>query len=89
MTQQQQQKPQSTRIRKTALTRIGEAVKALALCHNVTPVFEEEDEDTNGDVDDDGAAAEGQRRRKKDAPVTYQAASPDEVALVQWSEQVR
>ncbi|KAI6182251.1 Phospholipid-transporting ATPase [Aphelenchoides bicaudatus] len=39
------------------------AVEAIALCHNVTPIYE------NGDV-------------------SYQAASPDEVALVQWTDQV-
>jgi phospholipid-translocating ATPase len=39
------------------------AVEAIALCHNVTPIYE------NGTV-------------------SYQAASPDEVALVQWTDQV-
>ncbi|CAG0919422.1 unnamed protein product [Notodromas monacha] len=46
--------------RKAAL--VGEAVKAVALCHNVTP------------IEDDGESR------------TYQAASPDEIALVQWTE---
>ncbi|KAI6203569.1 hypothetical protein M3Y94_00572600 [Aphelenchoides besseyi] len=39
------------------------AVEAIALCHNVTPIYE------NGTM-------------------SYQAASPDEVALVQWTDQV-
>ena len=30
------------RIRRTAVTRTFEAVKAIALCHNVTPVYEVE-----------------------------------------------
>ena len=29
------------RTRKTAVTRVSEAVKALALCHNVTPVYDD------------------------------------------------
>ncbi|CAJ0585807.1 unnamed protein product, partial [Mesorhabditis spiculigera] len=39
------------------------AVEAIALCHNVTPIFEH-------------------------GRTSYQAASPDEVALVKWTEQV-
>lgn len=45
-------------------SRVREAVIALATCHNVTPV-----------TNDDGT-------------VTYQASSPDEVAIVQWTESV-
>ncbi|ORX34913.1 protein transporter [Kockovaella imperatae] len=44
--------------------RVLDAVLALATCHNVTPVS-----------NDDGT-------------VTYQASSPDEVAIVQWTESV-
>ncbi|PKI85390.1 P-type phospholipid transporter [Malassezia vespertilionis] len=44
--------------------RVYDVVTALALCHNVTPV-----------VDEDGS-------------VTYQASSPDEVAIVEWTESV-
>lgn len=67
-------------MRKTATTRIGEAVKALALCHNVTPVFEDEssEQDQQSEADRQSALSRG--------VVTYQAASPDEVALVTWSE---
>lgn len=64
----------SGKLRKSTVTRVTEAVKALALCHNVTPVFEE---------GEDEAAAEADRGS---AAVSYQASSPDEVALVQWSE---
>ncbi len=62
---------------------MAEAVKALSLCHNVTPVFE-------GDADDTASEADrnGRRDGGRDRAVTYQAASPDEVALVQWSEEV-
>ena len=44
--------------------RVYEIVLALALCHNVTPVTNE------------------------DGSVTYQASSPDEVALVNWTSTV-
>ena len=39
------------------------AVEAIALCHNVTPIEENE-------------------------KIVYQAASPDEIALVEWTEKV-
>ncbi|OXB37825.1 hypothetical protein LQV05_001540 [Cryptococcus neoformans] len=44
--------------------RVRDTVMALATCHNVTPV-----------INDDGTT-------------TYQASSPDEVAIVQWTESV-
>jgi len=44
--------------------RVKDVVMALALCHNVTPVNNE------------------------DGTVTYQASSPDEVAIVNWTESV-
>lgn len=50
--------------RRDMSSRVRDVVLALALCHNVTPV-----------VDDDGS-------------ITYQASSPDEVAIVQWTESV-
>jgi phospholipid-translocating ATPase len=54
--------------------RVWEAVKALALCHNVTPVYDEDDTKS--------VSVEIQSER------TYQASSPDEIALVKWTEQV-
>ncbi|KAL7631634.1 UNVERIFIED_CONTAM: hypothetical protein RMT77_018059 [Armadillidium vulgare] len=60
--------PQTSNIRRTIVTKVGEAVKALALCHNVTPAHEENE------------------NNKKN--VLYQASSPDEIALVKWTEQV-
>merc|ERR1719495_803451 len=50
------------------------AVEALALCHNVTPVYETQEEETEGPESEQGNTG-----------VTYQASSPDEVALVEWS----
>lgn len=44
--------------------RIRDVVVAMALCHNVTPMLNE------------------------DGTITYQAASPDEVAIVRWTEKM-
>ncbi|WVR03261.1 hypothetical protein IAU60_000252 [Kwoniella sp. DSM 27419] len=52
------------RSRRDMSSRVRDAVVALATCHNVTPV-----------TNDDGT-------------ITYQASSPDEVAIVQWTESV-
>jgi len=81
-----------SKVRRTVVTRVHEAVKALALCHNVTPVSEDTEIDeairvrmdsvTSDDSDADGL--EGRENRT----VTYQASSPDEVALVTWTESV-
>ena len=37
-------------VRRTLSSRVGEAVKALALCHNVTPVYEEQEGGVEGAV---------------------------------------
>uniref|UniRef100_A0A6I8NM74 Phospholipid-transporting ATPase n=1 Tax=Ornithorhynchus anatinus TaxID=9258 RepID=A0A6I8NM74_ORNAN len=68
----------TTKVRKTMSSRVHEAVKAIALCHNVTPVYE-----SNGVTDQ--AEAE---KHYEDTCRVYQASSPDEVALVQWTESV-
>ena len=54
------------KMRRSASTRINEGVKALALCHNVTPVFEEEDGDASA------AEAEQQSAVAATRTVTYQ-----------------
>jgi phospholipid-translocating ATPase len=56
--------------------RIVAAVEALALCHNVTPVYE---------ADGAGEADGRPEADQAGAGVTYQASSPDEVALVEWA----
>ncbi|XP_061903145.1 probable phospholipid-transporting ATPase IIB isoform X4 [Entelurus aequoreus] len=66
------------KVRKSVSSRINEAVKAIALCHNVTPVYE-----TSGDTE----FAEADQDFSDDNR-TYQASSPDEVALVRWTESV-
>ncbi|KAG7268239.1 hypothetical protein CRUP_036452 [Coryphaenoides rupestris] len=70
--------PAATKVRKTICSRVHEAVKAVALVHNVTPVYE-----ANGVTDQ--AEAE---QHYEDTCRVYQAASPDEVSLVQWTESV-
>ncbi|XP_062060350.1 probable phospholipid-transporting ATPase IIA isoform X1 [Lepus europaeus] len=83
-TQQSQEPPAqkgptvTTKVRRTMSSRVHEAVKAIALCHNVTPVYE-----SNGVTDQ--AEAE---KQYEDSCRVYQASSPDEVALVQWTESV-
>jgi len=52
-----------TKIRRTITTRVRDALKSIALCHNVTPVID------NGNL-------------------SYQASSPDEIALVKFAETV-
>ncbi|PAV15674.1 aminophospholipid-transporting P-type ATPase [Pyrrhoderma noxium] len=54
----------ATRGRRDMSSRVKDVVTGLALCHNVTPV-----------TNDDGS-------------VTYQASSPDEVAIVKWTESI-
>ncbi|KAG0239609.1 putative aminophospholipid-translocase [Mortierella sp. GBA43] len=53
-----------SKARRDISSRVRDIVQALAICHNVTPV--EEDNRT----------------------ITYQASSPDEVAIVKWTESV-
>ncbi|KAJ7727664.1 hypothetical protein DFH07DRAFT_851642 [Mycena maculata] len=54
----------ATRGRRDMSSRVRDVVLSLALCHNVTPV-----------TNDDGS-------------VTYQASSPDEVAIVTWTQSI-
>ncbi|KIM81989.1 hypothetical protein PILCRDRAFT_97552 [Piloderma croceum F 1598] len=54
----------ATRGRRDMSARVRDVVLSLALCHNVTPV-----------TNDDGT-------------ITYQASSPDEVAIVKWTESI-
>ena len=60
-------------MRRTVITRTHEAVKAIALCHNVTPVYEE----VEAEEGDDTLSEADQQCQQR---VTYQAASPDEVS---------
>ncbi|XP_075253363.1 putative phospholipid-transporting ATPase IIB [Convolutriloba macropyga] len=55
--------------------KVWDAVLAVALCHNVTVVL-------NDAKDNNSTNEEGKEE------MTYQASSPDEVALVKWTEEV-
>jgi phospholipid-translocating ATPase len=68
-----------TIMRRTILTRVRDAVEALALCHNVTPMneYQSEQEENDNEI----LNLEGLK-------VSYQASSPDEIALVSWTESV-
>ncbi|KAM4029014.1 putative phospholipid-transporting ATPase IIB isoform 2-T2 [Anomaloglossus baeobatrachus] len=70
------------KVRKTVSSRVHEAVKAIALCHNVTPVYE-----SRAGVNGETEYAEVDQDFSDDNR-TYQASSPDEVALVHWTESV-
>ncbi|NWU99302.1 ATP9B ATPase, partial [Upupa epops] len=78
-------KPQSSapKVRKSVSSRIHEAVKAIALCHNVTPVYESRAgvsaETEYAEVDQDFS----------DENRTYQASSPDEVITASWGNEQR
>lgn len=65
--------------------RVWEAVKALALCHNVTPVY---DNKSNEVENKRGSPTKRIEIEAEKEEVTYQASSPDEIALVKWTEQV-
>ncbi|XP_048219488.1 probable phospholipid-transporting ATPase IIB isoform X6 [Perognathus longimembris pacificus] len=70
------------KVRKSVSSRIHEAVKAIALCHNVTPVYE-----ARAGITEETEFAEADQDFS-DENRTYQASSPDEVALVRWTESV-
>uniref|UniRef100_A0A8C9WFE3 Phospholipid-transporting ATPase n=1 Tax=Scleropages formosus TaxID=113540 RepID=A0A8C9WFE3_SCLFO len=74
--------PSAPKVRKSVISRIHEAVKAIALCHNVTPVYESRTT-VNGETEYTEADQDF-----SDDNRTYQASSPDEVALVRWTESV-
>ncbi|XP_039593639.1 probable phospholipid-transporting ATPase IIB isoform X2 [Polypterus senegalus] len=74
--------PPPPKVRRSVSSRIHEAVKAIALCHNVTPVYE-----SRAGVTGETEYAEADQDFS-DENRTYQASSPDEVALVQWTESV-
>ncbi|KAG8424561.1 putative aminophospholipid-translocase [Metarhizium acridum] len=57
----------ATRTRREIGARVRDVVLALALCHNVTPTV---------DIEDDKEIT------------SYQASSPDEIAIVKWTESV-
>lgn len=67
---------------------IYEAVKAVALCHNVTPVYEKRGDNEPLDPLESQSEMDDEYWGTRPACVSYQASSPDEIALVKWSEEV-
>lgn len=87
----------SYEIDRDTIYRVHSAVSALALCHNVTPSYEEGGDfqtraDTSGDQVNMNTIATGTNsvvlQLQPRSGITYQASSPDEVALVQWTERI-
>ncbi|KAK0175080.1 hypothetical protein PV327_008862 [Microctonus hyperodae] len=92
----------SGKVRRSESTRIYEAVHALALCHNVTPVYDDVNNKINNGLDtvsvrtvetcDDESiqsqTESDQHYYASEQIRNYQASSPDEVALVKWTEEV-
>lgn len=83
----------TNRMRRPEGWRIWEAVRALALCHNVTPVYE--NDTTKAATTPDSKRGSPTKSISIEVPapvatdeVTYQASSPDEIALVKWTEQI-
>lgn len=62
------------KLRRSVSSRVHEAVKAIALCHNVTPVYE-----SQASVAGEAECAEVDRDLS-DENRAYQASSPDEVS---------
>ncbi|VVC25360.1 P-type ATPase, transmembrane domain,P-type ATPase, phosphorylation site,P-type ATPase, C-terminal,P- [Cinara cedri] len=82
----------SFKIRRSEQTRLHDAVKAIALCHNVTPVIEN---NVQGNITDSPVELRSEADQHyiregllSRAQCTYQASSPDEIALVKWTEDV-
>ncbi|XP_017858404.1 PREDICTED: probable phospholipid-transporting ATPase IIB isoform X2 [Drosophila arizonae] len=84
------------RMRRPEGWREWEAVRALALCHNVTPVSDDDDSHsvstastvTGGNNSPTKSVINIEAPGSTDTEHQYQAASPDEIALVKWTEQV-
>ncbi|CAF4890338.1 unnamed protein product, partial [Rotaria magnacalcarata] len=94
-------------VKTTEALRVTEAIKALALCHNVTPTVEQ----STSALVDTSAKYDNEYHSTSDTPrtsvtslnttlgsdvfellstraISYQASSPDEIAIVDWTEQI-
>lgn len=78
----------AARMRRPEGWRVWEAVKALALCHNVTPVYDSNKSMENTRNGSPTKSISIETTKEPTDEVTYQASSPDEIALVKWTEQV-
>ena len=78
----------SYEIDRDTVYRLQSGVLALALCHNVTPSYENEFDNISSSQAGDLMSDSNVSIQMQPRGVTYQASSPDEVALVQWTERV-
>lgn len=76
------------RLRRPEGWRVWEAVKAISLCHNVTPVYDDDSKQATPPDSKRGSPHRTIVVEKHEGEPTYQASSPDEIALVKWTEQV-
>ncbi|XP_014260089.1 probable phospholipid-transporting ATPase IIB isoform X2 [Cimex lectularius] len=67
---------------------VYDCVHAIALCHNVTPVFDNGDSDVPKSPLESQSEADKAYWEMRNPCVSYQASSPDEIALVKWTEEV-
>ncbi|CAL8096885.1 unnamed protein product [Calicophoron daubneyi] len=76
-------------MRRSGNERIADAVLAVALCHNVTPMSDDSDKPENPVMETKNPLElVGSGIDPRANPVGYQASSPDEVALVTWTATV-
>lgn len=78
----------SYEIDRDTVYRLQAGVLALALCHNVTPSYENEFDNISNSQNGNDLISDSTSIPMQPRGVTYQASSPDEVALVQWTERV-
>lgn len=70
--------------RNTEASKLWESVKAIAICHNVTPI----NDSSKSNSDTKSSSPSRSINVEANNDVNYQAASPDEIALVRWAEEV-
>jgi len=63
-----------SKVKRTVVTRVCDAVKAIAVCHNVTPVYE-----GSADTSDSCEQSDTEVDQQSQQSISYQASSPDEV----------
>ncbi|EEB12761.1 cation-transporting ATPase, putative [Pediculus humanus corporis] len=76
------------KVKKYNWSRVKDAVEAIALCHNVTPTYEKKNCENSGKLMNiDFSMTDSDSETVHDT-IIYQASSPDEIALVKWTEQM-
>jgi len=65
----------TSKVKRTVVTRVSDAVKAIAVCHNVTPVYE-----SGPDTSESGEHSDTEVDQQIQQRISYQASSPDEAS---------